>query len=324
MSIAVVCTWCGESIAVPDDHPDPTVPCPKCGSLCGVPASPSRKPGPRPAPVDDVSTAITRQPKNPPSAAGPREQKSSTAIRAAEPPRPEASGDDEDNKPYGVSDVVLRCPNCAKVLADDAVTCPGCELNLQTGTFPERVFEKIERHWETGLPPDKRWQYFLAYEAGLVVLGLVLFWQLFTLGGMIYYGILISAAAAYVLGTYRELDLNRTERGRVSLTLTWRFAFIRGDTTRIKLGDYEGVASSARVDRGFFEWFILVWLLFSGVLPGILWFLLVFHQPIYQVALTQDHGYPALILYRGYSEEQATHIAQAVGNAWPFPRGSES
>ena len=58
-----------------------------------------------------------------------------------------------------------------KMLPPEAVLCLRCEFNLQTGEKPVKVYDKVEREWESGWPYRKRLRLFLAGQC--LVLGLV-------------------------------------------------------------------------------------------------------------------------------------------------------
>ncbi len=123
---------------------------------------------------------------------------------------------------------------------------------------------------------------------------------------------MFSLLAAFVLGTFDRVDLRRNYFGKVVLSKTWRICFIPCITTKVPRGSFESVSTSANTDRAAFDYVMLAWLSSLCLVPGVLWWIFAFSKPVYQVALTKDHGHPALILYQGINEDHMNEIAKTV------------
>jgi hypothetical protein len=120
--------------------------------------------------------------------------------------------------------------------------------------------------------------------------------------------------AAFLLGTYERLDLERNARGHIHLVKTWRILFVPQEPIPIEVYGYEGLVSGRFDDPGFWDWFIFISLL-PGVITPFLWYYFVMHKARYFAALARDHGYPAVYLFRGWSQEQMRDIACTVRDA---------
>ena len=77
--------------------------------------------------------------------------------------------------------------------------------------------------------------------------------------------------AAFILGTFDQIELKRQRNGRVELTTRWRVFFFTRPATRIRLKDYEGFTTGVENKSAFFSWLFLLMFLGYGILPGILW-----------------------------------------------------
>src|SRR5581483_3388367 len=118
---------------------------------------------------------------------------------------------------------------------------------------------------------------------------------------------------------YDRIELRRDSRGRVELTKIWRVCFIERPPTNIEVRGFEGITTGCDDDVGFSDWFVMYCLFFSGILPAILWYFLVISRITYYVALCKDHGYPELILYRGWDQNLMREIADTVQDVTGLP-----
>jgi len=85
---------------------------------------------------------------------------------------------------------------------------------------------------------------------------------------------------------------------------------------RRNLGGFgAGVANGARSHSGFWEWLIFFNLLGSGIVPAVIYYYCVIHRTEFTVALTDEHGYPEVYVYRGWSEEQMHEVQQTLRDA---------
>jgi hypothetical protein len=231
------------------------------------------------------------------------------------PPADETE-DEDDEKPYGFGDAdVPLCPRCQKPLPDSSVVCVGCGYHRRKRKKIVQKYEPLVRRWETDFTYRQRMRVFVVLQAMVVTSGLLM-----VLGGdstlltFLTSWFLFTAMAAFLLGTYERLDLERGARGHVSLVKTWRVLFIEMKPVPIELYGYEGLVSGRFDESGFWEWFVFFCLL-PGVITAGLWWYFTMHKARFFTALAQDHGYPALYLYRGWSQEQMRDIACTVRDA---------
>ena len=82
----------------------------------------------------------------------------------------------------------------------------------------------------------------------------------------------------------------------------------------IDLRGYEGVAVTRFHASTNADFAVLIFLLISGIIPGIVWWLCVIYPEQFDVNLTRDHNTPALLLYRGRKEAMAKEIVASLHN----------
>jgi len=281
------CTFCGELVRAKADK------CPNCGSKIV-------RPPPLPKPV----------------AAAPRPKK------IIKPPAPvQTSDDEEDSLPYSVDigPQEIICANCQKRLPADAVLCVHCGSNLESGEKVERVYEKIDRQWESNMSLSRRKTIYIVTQAIVFPLMLVLALRRGEPFSFIVPWLFGSALLAFLLGTYDRIDLKRNKRGQVQLSKTWRLCFRERQTMKIVPWEYEGIKIMRNYKFQLMDFLLFLMLLVMGVIPGILWWMWVMNKATYYVALTQRHGFPELSLYHGSSETQMDEIAQILINATGLP-----
>src|SRR5438876_677452 len=80
----------------------------------------------------------------------------------------------------------------------------------------------------------------------------------------------------------------RDRKGRVRLTRTWRICFVPRPTAEIDLKEYLGVRIGMARDAGYLEWLICLQLLIAGILPGIVFYILVINTDRHYVVLTRE------------------------------------
>jgi len=287
----VPCPQCRQPVQVPAELEGHQVRCRRCGVVVAEPeawdVTGGRVPGP-PAPVaDDTGPGLA---------------------------------DEADDVPYGVTGGVGHpCPGCGRMLAPEARVCGQCGFNLETGRKPpKKVHEPLERHWEAGLPLAQRVLLFVILEGaqlGAVALGV-------TLGAspaaFLGSALFISGLLVFLLGTYDRIDLERNRRGRVRLARTWRVCFVRCATVEVGWRDCDNVATGTTMEVDLWDWVVAVCLFGFLVIPGVVWWFLM-HKVSYFVALTKDHGYPVVMLYKGWSEGHMEELARTVHEVTGLP-----
>jgi hypothetical protein len=266
------------------------------------------RPGESPACARCAATRIKPGAANPSPAGG------------AAAPLLEGTNEDDD-QPYRVPGDPDQepCPGCRKSLPRGAVVCNHCGYDRQTGTTLERVYEPVDKQWEAGLRFPVRFGIFLAVQ-GVALAATVVF--AVTGGGWVASFISWSvgvALLAFVVGSYPRVNLERNRRGQVRLTKTWRIGFIPVSTADIRWRRYEGVIITLSRQIDFWDWFIIVSLVPWGLVPAILWWICVVDPDRFDVSLSQHHGFPALLLYRGRNEVMAKDIAGTIRSVTGLP-----
>jgi DNA-directed RNA polymerase subunit RPC12/RpoP len=292
----LTCGYCGAQLKVSRKQLGLKIKCAACGSALAVPAPP--KP-----PADEHIQAAPPPP------------------RVVKPAEPEVTGTHaDDGNPYPITGARdQKCPECGKFLPPEAVLCVRCGFNLQTREKAVKVYDEVEREWETGWPYRRRLRVFIVAQCLVVGLGIVAAVWAANLTGFLCAWLPFAGLSAFLLGTYDRINLARNKRGRVLLTKTWHVCFIERPTTTYRLSEYEGLATGHGREVDVWDWFILFILLGSGVVPGVAWWFFVLHADSYWVALTRHHGFPETMLYRGWSEARMREIAKTIRDATGLP-----
>jgi DNA-directed RNA polymerase subunit M/transcription elongation factor TFIIS len=351
VSGSVICHGCGHILEIPEDYERRKMRCPQCGVICELPdpgkAPPGRRPAPAPDP-DDTAAELLFQPEDTrtcPKCGGPMEPdgprgrrqcprcRRTSPIKAvpehimarpAAPEAPEPTSEStafDDTDSYGVVGDLHepKCPGCSKPLAPQALVCPACGFNRQTGRRPPKVYEPMERHWEAGMSLQKRVGLFLAFQAVVLPLGLFAALAFGELALFLVSWFVGTVMMTFLLGTYDRLDMSRNKKGRVQLSKTWRVCFVPQQTTTVRVTEYEGIVTSRTREVNLLDWLIVFIVLPAGIVPSLMWWWYAIYHDSYQVALARDHGYPEMILYRGWSEEHMRDIARTMREATGLP-----
>lgn len=335
MSIKVICHGCGQRFDVPDDFTRARARCPECGVMSPVPQTDRPRPTaparPRP-PVaspsaakhddqeDEAFRALTESARKEAPAASPT--KPAPVSKPAPAPFPNLTIDDDldasdedDGKPYRLTGLAERpCPHCHRALPKEAVLCTACGTDLRSGQKMVKTYEPVEYSWESGPPFRKRLMLFLAGQSMGALSGALAVY--FSGDPWVFLAphLTFTVLLAFILGTYDRTDVKRNERGRVQLSKTWRICFIPRLAEPVRLSEYEGVTTGRVANVGWLDFLITFALLGFGLLPGVLWWYFAIHKDSYFVALTQDHGYPALNVLRTWDDSQVRVIARTLAD----------
>jgi len=327
---SLICVGCGARFRVPDDHTRNKIRCPECGVFNPVPSGPfptEEAPPPRSAkaaPVrasDDEDRAARLLDEIVPPAPS---QPARPAVKTEPAGKPQAPApaveDEEDGKPYLLQGGEPRyCPQCRGELEGDVILCVRCGYDLVRKEKTQRKYQPIQRTFSPGWPLQKRLTVFLliafatgalsisAASTGVPARTALGSWALFC------------GLMAFLLGTFDRLELTRDRRGRVRLLRTWRICFIEWPTREINLAEFNGLSAFVTTTSGCAEWFVCLTLLIPFVIPGLIWWWQVLRRGAWELSLTRDHGYPAVILYRGHNEDYVVELARAIEDAAYLP-----
>ncbi|HZV07207.1 MAG TPA: hypothetical protein VE999_19145 [Gemmataceae bacterium] len=229
--------------------------------------------------------------------------------------------DEEDSSPYGVTGADdVKCPKCSFMLPPGSVLCVRCGFHLKKRKKVTRTYTPIERVWETNGSYRTRQAIFWICEAvfGAVgVLGVIQGEAKFGMFLVTFLG--LTAMLAFLLGTFDRIHLTRDTRGRVQLIKTWRVCFFAQSPRSVDVFGFEGIQSGRHRPVSPWDAWIMYFLIVFGLIPGLIWWYLVFYQITYHVSLTRDHGCPAYIVYSGWSEKKMKEIAYMLREASGLP-----
>lgn len=286
------CPHCGEIVRTPAAKRGKRAKCSVCGGALQAPAvrrKPVLPPLPVPPPPDEFAGSTPDE-------------------------------DPETSNPYRTADPgSRRCPGCTAQLGSEVVVCVRCGFDLRVGRKTVKEYQKIERSWDSGMPPRLRRTLFLLCQLAAFMAIVAGFMTVedppliavptYGLSWLVY-----TVMTAFMLGTYDHSELKRHRSGRVELTRTWRFGFIPRQPTKIDVRDYSGVSTGVtHVD--WWEWIIFISLFGFGVVPAIIYWYCAIYKVEYRVALTKDHEVPEIYVYRGWNPEQMHEIKQILRDA---------
>lgn len=225
----------------------------------------------------------------------------------------------DDGRAYAVfgDKPVPRCPSCDKPLDTDAPACPHCNWNRDAGRRLPRTYEPVRRQWDSGWPLPWRVVAFALCQAINVA---TIAWSQMLRGNApvtVAGWAVASAVQAFVLGTFGRLVLERTAKGKVTLTLTWRIAFVPLTPNVIRWREYEGVVVR-HSEVGVLDWWTF-FLLLPTIVPALLFWWFAIRPGWVQVSLAQNLGDPVTTLYAGTDTERAVEIAEAVRDLTGLP-----
>ena len=121
-----------------------------------------------------------------------------------------------------------------------------------------------------------------------------------------------TALWAFVVGTYPRINLTRSKAGHVRIAKTWRCCFVPLKGADLRWRGCVGVAVVRSGQTDLLDWITLFFLAPWGVIPAFFWWYYVVRPDQLDVALTKEHGYHTILLYRGGNEMMANDIAAAV------------
>jgi hypothetical protein len=236
-------------------------------------------------------------------------------------PDDKSEEDEDDASPYTVEgEDDVKCPKCGFILPPGSVLCVRCGFHLKRRKKIAKTYQPIERVWETNGSYSKRllifWTCLLAF-LGVGIAGVVQ--DEVPLHVFLAFSVVIAAMLAFLLGTFDRIHLLRDARGRVQLTKMWRAAFFARRPQTINVHQYEGVVSGRHRDISPWDISMLLFLFCFGVIPGIIWWYFAFYKITYHVSLSRDHGFPAYIVYSGWSDLQMKEIALTLRDASGLP-----
>lgn len=336
----VECLWCGRKTAIARPADTPPAPAPRPADDHADDVLPS----------DDLAlapverTEVTSTPATPPASAPRWYEQTPLSLSLDEPLKPteapkppplplppplHARDDDEDDgQPYEFDGKQDRpCPECGRFVKFDATLCLSCGYDFKSGKRLKKTYEPISRGWESGWPLTTRKMLFLIGQGVVFPMSIIGAISLGSPLGFIGPWGLFTAMTVYLMGTFNRVELSRTKKGKVTLTQTWWVFFQQRPAQTIPLSEYDGVTSGTVYRADFWDWMVtVVWLgsgfiwgvfvtlplLAIGVVMAILWWYYFVNKETFYVALTKDHGHPALHLYRGWSEEQMRNMADTI------------
>jgi hypothetical protein len=229
----------------------------------------------------------------------------------------ESEEEEEGSSPYEVEGAdEVQCPKCCFMLPPGSVLCVRCGFHLKKRKKIVKTYQPIEREWETNWARPKRLTLFTLALALALALGLWgEIWGGADAGVFVGSYLGFTAMMAFLLGTYDHIRLTRDARGRVQLVKTWRFCFIPRPPRTIDVRGFEGVVSGQHRDVSGWDYFIMFFLLISGIVPGLIWFYLAIYKVTFHVSLSRDHGYPEQLVYSGWDQMQMKEVAFALRDA---------
>ncbi|MFQ3591669.1 MAG: hypothetical protein SNJ82_00570 [Gemmataceae bacterium] len=331
----IVCSGCGSGFDPPGGYRRNKIQCPECGVICSVPegavpADPPAFPAPSQASwqVDKDWFPNPNLEPLPVPLARPFPEESGLANIPAmkldeEPVHAAALSDDEqeDDSLYRLQDKLgPSCPQCCHEMQVGSVVCLKCGFHRARRRKVKRRYQPMQREWESDHSFTTRVGLLAAAQVFHLFLGIMCWTLLDTYMPAIISWFPLTVLLLFILGTYDHIKLTRDREGGVQFIKTWRICFVPLVPVITNVRGYEGIVSGPWRDPGLLEWGVFLALLFWGLVPGFVWYWNVIHTPLYMVALAQDHGNPAIYVYRGHNSAQMNEIADTLARMAGLPR----
>lgn len=231
------------------------------------------------------------------------------------PPLLAGTNEWDDDQPYPVPGTGTRpCPHCRKDLPLSATFCVHCGKDLKTGEKSKRRFEPIQRTWSEGWSFSTR----AMVLAGVFLLDLVIVGSTMFANGDILFGLagmlMNMALQTFILGTFSSIAVKRTSQGKATITISRRVGFVKLPPERVDWRESQAVGTVPTHEGGL-AWFFCIYLLFLGVLPGVLFYWFVLHPEKCDVTLCDIYGSTNLRLYRASSVKEGAEVAETISTA---------
>lgn len=249
------------------------------------------------------------------------------------PPMLEGTQDEHDDevRPYAVPGTGLKkCPHCNGELPLDATFCVNCGEHLAghpdgdarpTGKR-KRTYQPMSGGWVEGWS----WETRVAIIIGLQVTNLLMIALLMTVNGQslsdgevwtknLTYNLFNIFLQVFIVGSYEGFTFERTEAGKTTMWRHRRIAFAKLAPQKVKWKSSTGVGVLATHDPGLAAWFIFAYLFLCGIVPGIVFYLMVIRPERFSPALCDEYRSVQEVLLRSKDREQATVIAKMLSNA---------
>jgi hypothetical protein len=229
--------------------------------------------------------------------------------------------EEEDANPYTVTGdaPTKRCSNCERKISVRAKVCHHCGFNTDTGERSVRTFQPLTYEWESGWPFQKRLGLFIGLQ--LVNFFLLIVASVSGLGTttpltLIVFTIILQA---FLCGTFEKLSLSRTQKGKVTMKVTWRIAFVPRPATNTRWKEASGLIIIQSSSADFMDWANAAILTSYLILPGVLFWYYVIRPDKFTVTLCSEHAFPETPIFRTLDQTRAEEVARAVGDATGLP-----
>ena len=339
----LTCGNCGGRVDVPAGYAKARIRCGHCGYYADVPeefrsAAAEEKPSPPPEPPPprrakskDAPPPPPPKKKNRPPTLIPSDARETRAVFVPEPEadRPMLVGtqDEDDDRPYSVEGAGLKpCPECRGELPLDATFCVHCGTSLDDGDGAprrkaKRNYKPIDESFAEGLPYVTRLALFVAAQVLNVIFTFTAIAASSEKMDAVAYATGAIATSintvlqAFILGSFDTLRVERTERGKATLTRNRRLFFFPIGPAKVNWKTCAAVGRIATDAGSIFAWFTCIYLLILGCLPGVLfwWFELRSQQS--NVVLTNVYGGVEEWIFQSKNEAEAERVAQIVSDA---------
>ncbi len=286
------CQSCGQKVDVPEQHTRPRIRCGACGYYVDVPAAMRGR--------AEEPVAVATKP----------------AKKKREVPNLISGTQHDDDNPYSVpGDPTKKCTGCFKEIDIDATFCVFCGVDFASGKKAKKKYEAIDRTWESRWPRELRLKVLFA----LMLINGVLATIAVVRGGSVVGGFVFilmqGGLQAFLIGTYETLRVQRTSKGSATITKLMRIAFVPTQPLKLDWKASQGVGIIAIHQPGIVEWITFIYLLFCGVLPGILFWYFVMRPDRFHISLCDVYGSTNHIAFRTTDRDQAEEICRTINDA---------
>ncbi len=339
----VICPGCGQNVDPSQNGGKPKMRCPGCGVMLDLRDMPGYDPKAQtkskssktaePGAIDQESPFESNpflsetKKKKPKADSTTKKAKAETAQGTAvpipaggpmdPPPLPFAPAApsfptslEDDGLPYAMpGGFDFPCPDCTMLLKPGTAFCTRCGFDLRTGKKKKTTVKPLSRWYGPAFTYKARAAICIVVPP-VMMLGLYFLGHLDnTLIGLQIVGWIL---LTFFLGTWGELHMERSSKGKTTFTRSMRVAFMPIPAGVFDADYFDGVSTRIEEQITFVDYIILLSLIGMGIIPGVIFYFAVMNRPEHAIHLTGEHGASLQDIFRSRNHQRILDILDEI------------